>query len=150
LEAGDFPVTRFATHNGDLPPAYQLACVVDDHAMAIDMVIRGDDLLASTPRQILLYRALGYDTPKFAHVPLVIRPHGKPLAKRHGESRIAQFRAAGITPERIVGWVAWRSGQLAQPREITARELIARFNLSALPRERVILNQDDLAWFSRK
>ncbi len=155
-ETGDFPITRFtpppstAIENqkskieNPPPPAYQLACVVDDHAMAIDLVIRGDDLLPSTPRQLLLYHALGYAPPRFAHVPLVIGLDGKRLAKRHGESRIAQFRAAGIPPERIVGWAAWRSGQLATPREISARDLLPKFDLAQLPRERVILNDDDL------
>ena len=112
-EVGDFPLTRF---EGAWPrPGYQLACVVDDHAMGIDMVIRGDDLLSSTPRQMLVYEALGWKPPRFAHVPLVIGADGKRLAKRHGESRIAQFRAAGISAERIVGWAAWRCGQMTKP-----------------------------------
>jgi glutamyl-tRNA synthetase len=140
-ESGDFPLTRF-----DNTPAYQLACVVDDHAMDIDMVVRGDDLLSSTPRQICLYRAMEWQPPRFAHVPLVVGPDGKRLAKRHGESRIAQFRDAGVTPEKIVGWVAWRSGQIDRPREISAAEMVARFDLARLPRERVVLTPDDLAW----
>jgi len=144
-DAGDFPITRFATPT-DLPPAYQLACVVDDQAMGIDLVIRGADLLPSTPRQILLYRALGHAPPRFAHVPLVIGLDGKRLAKRHGESRIAQFRAAGVSAERIVGWVAWRSGQMDTPREISAREMIAQFDITRLPGQRIILGTDDLAF----
>jgi glutamyl-tRNA synthetase len=144
-DAGDFPLTRFATPT-DLPPAYQLACVVDDRAMGIDLVIRGDDLLPSTPRQILLYQALGHTPPRFAHVPLVIGPDGKRLAKRHGESRIAQFRAAGVSTQRIVGWAAWRSGQMDTPREISAHEMIAKFDITRLPRERVVLGADDLAF----
>jgi glutamyl-tRNA synthetase len=140
-DAGDFPLTRF-----DGTPAYQLACVVDDAAMAIDCVIRGDDLLASTPRQILLYRAMGLLPPLFAHVPLVIGPDGKRLAKRHGESRIAQFREAGVPPEKIVGWVAWRSGQIDAPQAMTAKDLAELFDLRKLPRERIVLNADDLAW----
>jgi glutamyl-tRNA synthetase len=143
-DAGDFPLTRFAPADGLIAPAYQLACVVDDHLMAIDAVIRGDDLLASTPRQILLYRALGWTPPEFGHVPLVIGPDGKRLAKRHGESRIAQFRAAGVCAERIIGWTAWRSGQVDRPREISAREMIARFDLGKLPRTPVVLDQKDL------
>jgi glutamyl-tRNA synthetase len=145
---GDFPLTRFIGESGmaGIPAAYQLACVVDDHAMRIDLVIRGDDLLGSTPRQILLYEALGWTPPRFAHVPLVVGPDGNRLAKRHGESRIAQFRHAGITPERLVGWVAWRSGQLATPREISAREMTARFELGKLPREPVVLGGEDSQW----
>ena len=140
-DAGDFPLTRF-----DGTPAYQLACVVDDAAMAIDCVIRGDDLLASTPRQILLYRAMGLEPPRFAHVPLVIGPDGKRLAKRHGESRIAQFRAAGVAPEKIVGWVAWRSGQIDRPSELSAADLVRRFDLAKLPRQRIVLGPEDFAW----
>jgi glutamyl-tRNA synthetase len=146
-DAGDFPLTRFATA-AEVPPAYQLACVVDDHAMGIDLVIRGDDLLPSTPRQLLLYAALGAAPPRFAHVPLVIGQDGKRLAKRHGESRIAQFRAAGVSAERVVGWVAWRSGQIDQPREISAQEMLAFFNPDKLPRDRIVLNQTDLDFLS--
>ncbi len=147
-EVGDFPVTRFVGVAGEvgLPAAYQLACVVDDHAMGIDLVVRGGDLLSSTPRQMLLYEAMGWEAPRFAHVPLVIGPDGKRLAKRHGESRIAQFRAAGVSAERIVGWVAWRCGQLDRPREISAVEMVGRFELGKLPRERVVLNDEDLVW----
>ena len=140
-EVGDFPLTRF-----DGTPAYQLACVVDDHAMGIDLVMRGDDLLSSTPRQILLYRALGWSPPRFAHVPLVIGADGKRLAKRHGESRIAQFREQGVPPEKVVGWAAWRSGQMDALREISAGEVLERFQLGRLPRERIILGEKDLQW----
>jgi glutamyl-tRNA synthetase len=157
-EAGDFPITRFALPSNSsfnihhssfsLPPAYQLACVVDDHAMGIDLVIRGDDLLPSTPRQLLLYEALAYSVPRFAHVPLVVGPDGKRLAKRHGESRIAQFRAAGIPPERIVGWVAWRSGQVPAPREISAADLLPAFDPAAIPPQRITLTPEDLTFLS--
>ena len=99
---------RFPPHAFQRTPAYQLACVVDDAAMGIDCVIRGDDLLSSTPRRILLYHALGLPVPQIAHVPLVIRADGHRLAQRHGESRIAQFREHGVPSERIVGWAAWR------------------------------------------
>jgi len=146
-DVGDFPVTRFS-QDGTLPPAYQLACVTDDHAMGIDMIIRGDDLLSSTPRQMLIYRALNWPVPRFAHVPLVIGADGKRLAKRHGESRIAEFRAQGITPESIVGWAAWRSGQLDVPRTIAAKDITALFRLDALTRERIVIGHDDLTWLS--
>jgi glutamyl-tRNA synthetase len=152
-EAGDFPVTRFGALGPGLapppPPAYQLACVVDDHEMDIDAVIRGDDLLSSTPRQLLIYRALGYAPPAFGHVGLVIGPDGKRLAKRHGESRIAQFRAAGVRPERVVGWVAWRSGQIERPEEMSAAELLRRFDVGRLPRARVVMAAEDLAFLRR-
>lgn len=143
VDCGDFPVTRF-----DGTPAYQLAVVVDDAAMDIDMVIRGDDLLASTPRQLLLYRALNLPEPRFAHVSLVVGPDGKRIAKRHGESRIAQFREQGVSAGTIVGWAAWRSGQIDRPTEISAREILDCFDLRRLPRDRVVLTPADLSWLT--
>lgn len=140
-DSGDFPVTRF-----DGTPAYQLAVVVDDADMHIDCVIRGDDLLSSTPRQMLIYRALERPVPEFIHTPLVVGTDGKRIAKRHGESRIAQFRDRGVPPERIVGWVAWRTGQIERPREIAARELISHFDLTRMTKDRVVMTQTDLDW----
>lgn len=93
---GDFVVFR-----ADGVPAYQLAVVVDDIAMEITSVVRGDDLLASTPRQILLYRAFGATTPRWAHVPLVVNDRGVRLAKRDGALSIAELRAAGVRPHRL-------------------------------------------------
>jgi glutamyl-tRNA synthetase len=148
-EVGDFPLTRFSADRpgpSTIVPAYQLACVADDHAMAIDMVIRGDDLLSSTPRQLVLYRALGWEPPRFGHIPLVVGADGKRLAKRHGESRIAQFRAAGVSPERIIGWAAWRSGLMERPEEISAADLLPRFAIEKIPRERIVLESENLAF----
>jgi len=100
---GDFPVWR----KDDLP-AYQLAVVTDDHAMRITEVVRGADLLVSTARQILLYRALGWDPPEFAHCPLVLGPDGVRLAKRDGALGLATLRAAGFDPgilrAEVEGW----------------------------------------------
>src|SRR5205823_5583932 len=86
---GDFVVWKSAGG-----PAYQLAVVVDDAAQGITEVIRGDDLIPSTPRQLLLYRALGLEAPRFAHVPLVVGPDGRRLAKRHGDTRLSALRQA--------------------------------------------------------
>lgn len=140
-DSGDFPITRF-----DGTPAYQLAVVADDAAMAVDCVIRGDDLLSSTARQILLYEALGWSVPRFVHVPLVVGADGKRLAKRHGESRIAQFRERGVTAERIVGWAAWRSGQIASPSEMRADELVTSFQLARVPTTPLTLEEADVKW----
>ncbi|MBK9384216.1 MAG: tRNA glutamyl-Q(34) synthetase GluQRS [Planctomycetes bacterium] len=138
---GDFVVWR-----GDA--AYQLAVVVDDAAMAIDEVLRGDDLFTSTARQLLLYRALGWRPPRFAHVPLVVGTDGRRLAKRHGDTRIARYREAGIAPERLIGWVGSSCGLSARGSERTLRELLPRFSLEALPRERVVLDErEHERWF---
>jgi glutamyl-tRNA synthetase len=96
-EVGDFIVYR-----ADGVPAYQLAVVVDDIAMAIREVVRGDDLLASAPRQVLLYRAFGATAPAFAHVPLVVGDDGIRLAKRHGSISIAELRRRGVSANRII------------------------------------------------
>lgn len=114
-------------------PAYQLAVVVDDAAMGINEVIRGDDLLPSTPRQILLYQALGLVAPAFGHIPLVVGEDGRRLAKRHGDTRLATLREHGVKPEALVGLLAWSCGWQEQPEPVTARELLPRFRLEAIP-----------------
>jgi glutamyl-tRNA synthetase len=78
-----------------------LAVVVDDAAMGVTQVVRGDDLIASTPRQILLYRALGFEVPSFAHVPLAVMPDGSRLAKRDGSIKLATLRDQGLDPARL-------------------------------------------------
>src|SRR5439155_22756857 len=101
-------------------PAYQLAVVVDDAAQGVTEVIRGDDLVPSTPRQLLLYEALQLKPPRFAHVPLVVGPDGRRLAKRHGDTRLASLRAAGVAPEWLLGLLAWSCGWLPRSQPISA------------------------------
>ena len=107
LELGDFPITRKTGL-----PAYQLAVVVDDAAMGITEVVRGDDLLPSTFWQLELYEALGLTAPSFAHVPLVTGPDGRRLAKRHGDTRLSHLRELGLCPLAVVQWAAVTSGLL--------------------------------------
>lgn len=133
--ADDFVVRR-----ADGLYAYQLAVVVDDIAMGITEVVRGDDLLGSTPRQLALYRALGADPPAFLHVPLVLGPDAKRLSKRHGAVAIAEHRAAGRSPEAVVGRMAASLG-LAMPGErLRPEQLLPRFSLDALPRDPTLLD----------
>jgi glutamyl-tRNA synthetase len=129
-ELGDFVIAR-----ADRQPAYQLAVVVDDHAMGVTEVLRGDDLLPSASRQLQLYSFFGWKAPSFVHVPLVIGPDGRRLAKRHGDTRLATLREQGCTPERLVGLLAWSSGLIDRPEPVAARELISHFTLAQLPRE---------------
>jgi glutamyl-tRNA synthetase len=136
---GDFVIAK-----GGGDAAYQLAVVVDDAHMGITHVIRGDDLAPSTPRQILLYRALGLRAPEFFHLPLVVGEDGRRLAKRHGDTRVAAYREAGVSKERIVGWLAATCGLVDAPREMNARELLPRFSLDRVPRERVVVRPGDL------
>jgi len=136
---GDFVVWKSAG-----TPAYQLAAVVDDAAQAVTEVVRGDDLLPSTPRQLLLYEALGLRPPRFIHVPLVVGPDGRRLAKRHGDSRLSTLRAAGVRAEALVGLLAWSCGWLKRPEPVTPRELLSVFRLETIPVEAFVLQPDAL------
>ena len=134
---GDFVVWKAAG-----TPAYQLAVVVDDAAGGVTEVVRGDDLIPSTPRQLLLYRALGYTPPAFAHVPLVVGEDGRRLAKRHGDTRLAALRAAGVTPEALVGLLAWSCGWQDEVKPVAAAELLPRFRLDAIPKGPFVLTAE--------
>jgi glutamyl-tRNA synthetase len=125
---GDFVVWKSSG-----TPAYQLAVVVDDADQGVTEVIRGDDLIPSTPRQLLLYRALGLSPPRFTHVPLVVGPDGRRLAKRHGDTRLSTLRAAGVSPQALVGLLAWSCGWLPESRPVTPRDLFPLFRLNSIP-----------------
>jgi glutamyl-tRNA synthetase len=131
---GDFVVWKSAG-----TPAYQLAVVVDDADMGVTEVVRGDDLIASTPRQLLLYQALGLRPPRFIHVPLVVGPDGRRLAKRHGDTRLAAVRAAGVKPEALLGLLAWSCGWLPKIEPIAPRDLLPLFSLDAIPHSPFVL-----------
>ncbi len=131
---GDFVVWK-APRPGvsESTPAYQLAVVVDDAAQGVTEVVRGDDLLASTPRQLLLYRALGLKPPSFVHVPLVVGVDGRRLAKRHGDTRLSSLREAGVRPQLLLGLLAWSCGWLPSIEPIAAQSLLPLFRLDSIP-----------------
>lgn len=133
-------VDDFVLWRWDDTPAYNLAVVVDDGDQAIGEVVRGDDLLDTTPRQILLQRLLGLPTPAYAHVPLVLAPNGDRLAKRHGAVTLADRAALGETPADALAWMATRLGLAAPGERPTAAELVARFDPAALPREPTVFH----------
>jgi glutamyl-tRNA synthetase len=137
---GDFVVWK--SQGG---PAYQLAVVVDDADSDVTVVLRGDDLVTSTPRQILLYFALNLTPPTFAHVPLVVGPDGRRLAKRHGDTRLSSLRAAGVSAEQVIGLLAWSCGWQSTASPVTAAELIPRFSLAAIPARPFVVTPDLLA-----
>ncbi len=131
---GDFPLARDEGGAG-----YTLACAVDDLLMGVTEVVRGDDLLPATPAQILLAQALApwaqtKTRPTYLHVPLVVGADGKRLAKRHGDTRVAAFRAAGWRPEEILGRLAASCGWAAPGEAVSLRDLLPRFDLSTIPR----------------
>jgi len=128
---GDFPLAR-----DEFGAGYTLASTVDDADMGITEVVRGDDLLAATPAQILVQRALGLPSPAYCHVPLVVGRDGRRLAKRHGDTRIASYRAAGMRPENVVGMLAASCGWASPGEETRLADLVERFDLAAVPRSR--------------
>lgn len=137
---GDFVVAR-----ADGVPSYQLAVAVDDAAMGVTDVLRGDDLLSSTARQLLLLRALGLPEPAWAHVPLVLGADGERLAKRHGALSVGELRSRGVDRDAVVGTLAASAGLAPPGARVAPRDLLAAFRLSAVPREPVRLGQDILA-----
>jgi glutamyl-tRNA synthetase len=133
-------VDDFVLRRADGTAAYQLAVVVDDAAMAITRVVRGDDLLGSTPRQIALYRALGLAEPRFGHVPLVLAPGGERLAKRTRPPSVASLRAAGVAPDAVVGALAASAGLCIPGARLAPRALVRGFALSAIARRPAVID----------
>jgi glutamyl-tRNA synthetase len=134
-------VDDFVLWRGDGVPAYNLAVVVDDADQEIGEVVRGDDLLETTPRQILLGQLLGFATPRYAHVPLVLGGDGKRLAKRHGAVSLPEVLAAGAAVEQVIGWMAASAGLVATGSRLGASELLARFDPARLTRSPTVLDE---------
>jgi glutamyl-tRNA synthetase len=133
-DCGDFILRR-----SDGVYAYQLAVVVDDAAMGVTEVVRGQDLLSSTPRQIYLQRLLGYPTPDYCHVPLLCAPDGRRLSKREADLTLAAMRAEGVMPEAIVGRLAHAAGLIDRPEPITPQELVSLFAVEKLGKKDIIV-----------
>ncbi len=129
-QGGDFVIWK-----KDNEPAYQLAVVVDDAEQKINSVVRGDDLISSAGRQILIYQAFGFPVPEFAHVPLVVGTDGRRLAKRHGDTTVRQFREQGISSAQILRMLAATfTGAISVPldRIHQASDLLPGFRLEAV------------------
>jgi len=137
---GDFVVGR-----SGVGPSYQLAVVHDDAAMGVTEVIRGDDLVPSTPRQILLYRALGFEPPSFGHVPLAVAPDGRRLAKRDGAIKLASLREAGVDPRALIGRLARSCGWSDRDEPGAPADWIGRIDLALVPREPWVVSPGLLA-----
>lgn len=142
-QLGDFIVSR---SNGMI--AYQLAVVVDDYEMSVQEVVRGDDLVASTFRQLALYEALHWSPPQFCHLPLVVGLDGKRLAKRHGDTRLAHYRESNISSEAIVGFLAHRSGWIEQTSPISPQALLDIDPLANLSRQPLMVADEELFKFA--
>ena len=131
---GDFILRR-----SDGVYAYQLAVVADDGDMGVTQVVRGRDLLSSTPRQILLYQLLGYPEPEFGHTPLLVSSDGRRLSKRDGDTSLAGILGRGYSPRDVVGALACLAGLLPEPAPAAPEELLPLFAWEKLPREDIPL-----------
>jgi glutamyl-tRNA synthetase len=134
----------------DGTPAYNFAVVVDDALMGITHVIRGEDHISNTPRQLLMYEALGFTPPVFAHLALVLGPDHSPLSKRHGATSVAEFRAKGYLPEALTNYLAligWSPGH--DEELLPMEELARRFSLAAVGVSAGVFDEEKLAWVNR-
>jgi glutamyl-tRNA synthetase len=136
LKVGDFPIT---SRDGQV--AYQLAVVLDDARQGVTEVLRGDDLLSSTPRQAYLQDLLGLPRPRWIHVPLVLDEGGQRLAKRHDSLSLRALREAGVCPRKLVAWLGASWGQEVGSGALP-EDLVPELSLGALPREPVQFGPD--------
>src|ERR1700730_3772371 len=143
----DFIILRSDGH-----PTYQLSVVSDDVEMRITHVVRGDDHIPNTPKQLLLYRALGAPVPQFAHVPLILGPDKKRLSKRHGATSVMEYARQGYLPEAMMNFLAllgWSPGSTDQEL-FTRDELIAAFDLGGISGGNAVFNPEKLDWFNQQ
>lgn len=133
-ENGDFIVRR-----SDGVYAYQLAVTIDDALMGITEVVRGWDLLSSSPLQIYLYNLLGFQQPSFTHIPLLIAPDGRRLAKRDKDLDLEVLRKSYVSPEPIIGYLAYLAGQLEHPEAISVSELLKIYNPKLIPTHNIVV-----------
>lgn len=139
---GDFPVRR-----ADGVWAYHLATVVDDASMDVNLVVRGRDLLSSTPGQIALYRSLGFEPPQYAHVPLLLNADGERLAKRHESLSLSTLRQNGVRATRVTGLLAFLAGFNARKRDMSAYDLLEIFEPAIIPNHDLRIGNDLLSQF---
>jgi glutamyl-tRNA synthetase len=131
-------------------PAYNYAVVIDDALMKVTHVVRGEDHISNTPRQVLLYEAFGWQPPTFAHLSLVMGPDHSPLSKRHGATSVAEFRQKGYLPEALVNYLAligWSPGEGDEL--LPLAELAKRFDLAKVAHSAGVFDEDKLAWVNR-
>ena len=142
-------IEDFVVLRSDATPVYNLAVVSDDLAMGITLVMRGDDHISNTPKQILLYRALGAPLPTFAHLPLIHGPDGKKLSKRHGATAVGDYQAMGILPSAMENFLALLGWSPGGDREImTVAELVELFSPDGLQHKAAVFDLQKLEWMN--
>jgi glutamyl-tRNA synthetase len=142
-------VDDFVVLRSDQTPIYNLAVVSDDIAMNITLVMRGDDHISNTPKQIMLYRALGHDVPRFAHLPMIHGMDGKKLSKRHGATAVGDYQHLGIVPEAMVNFLALLGWSPGGDREIMPLEqMIELFSADGLQKKAAVFDTQKLEWMN--
>jgi len=143
-------IPDFVVQRSDGTPTYMLAAAVDDVAMEITHIVRGEDLVAATPRQLLIREAMGVvDRPVFAHLPLLVAPDGKPLSKRWGDVAVSAYRRMGFLPEAVVNYLALLGWSFdAKTNVFSSDELITRFTLERVTRNPAIFDIPKLEWLN--
>ncbi len=144
-------IEDFVVLRSDGYPTYHLSVVVDDMDMRITQVIRGDDHISNTPKQVLLYEALGAPIPAFAHVPLIMGPDKKRLSKRHGATSVIEYAAQGIVPEAMVNFLALLGWSPGDDQELfSVGELVERFDLAGISGGNAVFNTEKLEWMNNQ
>jgi glutamyl-tRNA synthetase len=144
-------IENFVILRSDGHPTYHLSVVVDDIEMQITHVVRGDDHISNTPKQVLLYEALGQPVPQFAHVPLILGPDKKRLSKRHGATSVMEYPKLGYLPEAMVNFLALLGWNPGGDRELLDRdELISLFTLEGISGGNAVFNPEKLDWFNQQ
>jgi len=148
----DFPTNMFGDFiivRPDGTPVYNFVVVVDDALMKITHVIRGDDHLNNTPKQVLIYKALGFELPEFAHIPMILGSDHSKLSKRHGDTSVNQFRQKGYLPEAFFNYLALLGWSHPEEKEILSRqELISAFSLERISKSAAVFDFDKLNWMN--
>ena len=149
MRFGNEDIDDLVILRSDGTPVYNLAVVSDDADMRITHVLRGDDHLSNTPKQVLLYRALGLPEPTFGHVPLILGPDGKRLSKRHGATAVGEYAMEGILPEAMVNFLALLGWSPGDDREVMALdELVAAFDRARILKKSAVFDIEKLSWLN--
>ncbi|HTM29896.1 MAG TPA: glutamate--tRNA ligase [Vicinamibacterales bacterium] len=151
IEFDNEHIESFVILRSDSHPTYHLSVVVDDIDMQVTHVIRGDDHISNTPKQVLLYQAFGAATPAFAHVPLIMGPDKKRLSKRHGATSVMEYEKQGYLPEAMFNFLAllgWGTG--SDDEMFTRQDLIERFTLEGISGGNAVFNTEKLDWFNHQ
>jgi glutamyl-tRNA synthetase len=149
IEFDNSVIEDFVVLRSDRHPTYHLSVVADDIDMAITDVVRGDDHISNTPKQVLLYRAFGAPVPRFAHVPLILGPDKKRLSKRHGATSVMEYQRQGYLAEAMVNFLALLGWSPGNDREVFTRdELVAAFTLEGISSSNAVFNPEKLDWFN--